>query len=63
MKELLITMFVTALLFTMTLFIAGCTHLIPEKTTIIEAQNAAVTLYSGRDALIIVEDRNPVSPL
>lgn len=62
MKELLITMAVTAALFTMTLFVAGLSHLVPEKETIIEAKNAAVTLCPGKEISIIVEDHNQVGP-
>lgn len=62
MKELFITMTVTAMLFLMTFIVASFTHLVPEKQTIIEARNAAVTLHPGSEISIIVEDGNPINP-
>jgi len=63
MKELVTTIAATAALLIMSVSLAGCANLVPEKQTHIAAKAAVQEFMSGQDVSIIVEGQNSQADL
>ena len=63
MREVVTTLAATAALLIMSVSLAGCAHLVPEKQTHIAAKAAIQQFTTGNDISMIVEGQNSSSDI